>query len=153
MPIRFMLRNEWEIAETDDSTMVASKVAASLQRAGMETEESLPYLLELLGIRGGTEKLAELSPQAIQARTFRILRQLILGAGRGNLVVLEVEDLHWVDKTSEDFLAFLVEGLVATRMLLLATYRSGYRPPWIEKSYATQIALSRLNDQESREVA
>jgi tetratricopeptide (TPR) repeat protein len=103
-------------------------------------------------VREGTEKAAELSPQALQARTFRILRQLILNAGQGTLVVLEIEDLHWVDKTSEDFLAFLAEGLVASRMLLIATYRSGYRPPWIEKSYATQIALSRLTDPESQEV-
>jgi len=152
LPILYMLRNEWEIAETDDSTVVASKVAASLQRAGMETEESLPYLLQLLGIREGTEKLVELSPQAIQARTFRILRQLILGAGQGSLVVLEIEDLHWADKTSEDFLAFLVEGLVAARMLLLMTYRSGYRPSWIEKSYATQITLSLLSNEESQTV-
>lgn len=152
LPILYMLRNEWGIAEADDPVTVAAKVSASLDRAGIDVAESLPYLLQLLGIREGTETLSELSPQALQARTFRILRQLILGAGRGNLVALEIEDLHWADKTSEDFLSFLVEGLVASRMLLLLTYRSGYRPPWLEKSYATQISLSRLNDQESREV-
>ena len=152
LPILYMLRNKWGIAETDDVSTVADKVTSSLQRAGMDAEETLPYLLQLLGVREGTEKLAELSSQAIQARTFRILRQMILNAGQGNLVVLEIEDLHWVDKTSEDFLAFLVEGLVASRMLLLATYRSGYRPPWIEKSYATQVTLSRLNQQESQVV-
>jgi tetratricopeptide (TPR) repeat protein len=37
-------------------------------------------------------------------------------------------------------------------VLLLVTYRSGYRPPWIEKSYATQITLSRLTQGESRAV-
>jgi class 3 adenylate cyclase/tetratricopeptide (TPR) repeat protein len=152
LPILYMLRNEWGIAETDDAAMVAAKVTASLQRAGMDAEESLPYLLQLLGIQEGTERINELSSQALQARTFRILRQMILNLGRGSLVVFEIEDLHWVDKTSEDFLGFLVEGLVASRVLLLATYRSGYRPPWIEKSYATQIALSRLTNQESQAV-
>jgi len=152
LPILYMLRNKWEIAETDDPVTVAAKVTASLRRAGMDAEESLPYLLRLLGIQEGTERLAELSPQALQARIFRILRQMILNLGRGNLVVLEIEDLHWVDKTSEDFLAFLVEGLVVSRVLLLATYRSGYRPPWIEKSYATQVALSRLTGPESQAV-
>ncbi|HTG33387.1 MAG TPA: adenylate/guanylate cyclase domain-containing protein [Thermoanaerobaculia bacterium] len=152
LPILYMLRNEWKIAETDDPAAVAAKVTVSLQRAGMEVEEALPYLLHLLGIEEGTERLAELSPQALQARIFRILRQMILNLGQGSLVVLEIEDLHWVDKTSEDFLAFLVEGLVVSRVLLLATYRSGYRPPWIEKSYATQIALSRLTGSESQAV-
>jgi class 3 adenylate cyclase/tetratricopeptide (TPR) repeat protein len=152
LPILYMLRNEWGIAETDDAATVAAQVTASLLRAGMDVEESLPYLLNFLGVREGTERLAELSPQALQTRTFRILRQMILNAGQGNLVVLEIEDLHWVDKTSEDFLGFLVEGLVASRVLFLATYRSGYRPPWMEKSYTTQIALSRLTNPESQAV-
>lgn len=152
LPILYMLRNEWGIGEADDPATVTAKVTASLERAGLDPRESLPFFLHLLGEKEGTESVAELSPQALQARTFRALRQWILNAGRGELAVLEIEDVHWVDKTSEDFLAFLAEGLVASRMLLIGTYRSGYRPPWIEKSYATQIALSRLTDPESQEV-
>jgi class 3 adenylate cyclase/tetratricopeptide (TPR) repeat protein len=152
LPILSMLRNEWGISETDEAAAVAAKVTASLERAGMETAESLPYLLHLLGIAEGTEPLAALSPQAVLARTFRILRQMILSGGQGELVILEIEDLHWIDKTSEDFLNFLAEGLVVSRVLLLVTYRSGYRPPWIEKSYATQITLSRLTQGESQAV-
>ena len=114
------------------------------QQAGLDAGEPLPYLLRLLGVKAGTEGLADLSPQALQARTFAILRQMILNAGQGGLVVLEIEDLHWVDETSEEFLAYLVEGLAAARILLLLTYRSGYLPRWLEKSYATQITLRRL---------
>jgi tetratricopeptide (TPR) repeat protein len=67
-------------------------------------------------------------------------------------VILEIEDLHWIDEASEDFLAFLVEGLAASRMLLLLTYRSGYQPRWIEKSYATQISMRRLTARDSQSV-
>ncbi len=152
LPILYMLRNHWEIGEADDPTTIRSKIISGLRAAGTEPEEALPYLLLLLGLKEGTERVSELSPQALQARTFRILRQAILNASSGRLIVVEIEDLHWVDEASEEFLAFLVEGLVASRMLLVSTYRSGYRPPWIEKSYATQITLSRLNDQESQSV-
>ncbi len=152
LPILFMLRNEWGISETDEAATATARLTASLERSGMEVEESLPYLLHLLGFAEGTERLAALSAQAVLARTFRILRQMILNGGQGELVILEIEDLHWVDKTSEDFLNFLVEGLVVSRVLLLVTYRSGYRPPWIERSYATQITLSRLTNRESQEV-
>jgi class 3 adenylate cyclase len=152
LPILYMLRNDWGIGETDDTATISAKIAGSLHNAGMEPREALPYLLYLLGLKEGTEEVAELSPQALRSRTFRILRQMILNASPGGLVVMEVEDLHWVDEASEELLAFLVEGLVAAPMLLLVTYRSGYRPPWIEKSYATQITLSRLNQQESQSV-
>jgi len=152
VPILYMLRNAWEISEDDDVPAVTAKAMAGLRRAEMDVSEALPYLLHLLGIKEGTEALAELSPQALQARTFRLLRQTILNESRRRLVVLEVEDLHWVDRTSEDFLSLLVEGLFAAHVLLIATYRSGYRPPWIEKSYVTQISLARLTDAESEAV-
>ncbi len=152
LPILSMLRNESGISEGDEPPAIAAKLTSSLERSGVEVAEALPYLLHLLGIAAGTEPLAALSSQAVLARTFRILRQMILNAGQGDLVILEIEDLHWVDRTSEDFLNFLVEGLVVSRMLLLVTYRSGYRPPWIEKSYATQITLSRLTQGESQAV-
>ncbi|HEX4961024.1 MAG TPA: adenylate/guanylate cyclase domain-containing protein [Thermoanaerobaculia bacterium] len=152
LPILYMLRNAWEIGEADDAAAVVAKVMAGLRRAEMEVAEALPYVLYLFGIREGTEALAELSPQALQTRTFRLLRQAILNESRRRLVVLEIEDLHWVDRTSEDFLSLLVEGLFAAHVLLIATYRSGYRPPWIEKSNATQISLARLTDAESEAV-
>jgi class 3 adenylate cyclase/tetratricopeptide (TPR) repeat protein len=152
LPLLYMLRNDWGIGEADSPSTVTAKVRGSLARAGIDPESALPYLLKLLGIKEGSERIAEISPQALQARTFAILRQLILSAGQGRLVVLEIEDLHWIDETSEEFLAFLVEGIAAAHVLLLLTYRAGYRPRWIEKSYATQISLSRLTDQESREV-
>ena len=152
LPLLYMLRNEWKIGEADDPGAVAAKVRAALAKAGVDPEASLPYLLRLLGVREGTEGLSDLSPQALQERTFRILQQVIRNARQGGLVIVEIEDLHWIDKASEEFLAFLVEGVASARMLLLLTYRSGYRPPWIEKSYATQITLRRLTDEEGQVV-
>src|SRR5207245_4582258 len=57
-----------------------------------------------------------------------------------------------LDEASEDCLTFLVEHLAASPILSLATYRPGYRPPWMDKSYATQIALQPLSHQESLEL-
>src|SRR5205823_3886704 len=64
-------------------------------------------------------------------------------------LILAVEDLHWIDQTSEACFASLVESLAGAPILLLCTYRPGYRPPWLEKSYATQIALRRLTPLDS----
>jgi tetratricopeptide (TPR) repeat protein len=71
-----------------------------------------------------------------------------LRATRRRPLILAVEDLHWIDKTSEEYLASFVESLPGTRILLLTTYRPGYRPPWMGKSYVTQLALQPLSDQD-----
>ncbi|HKI01918.1 MAG TPA: adenylate/guanylate cyclase domain-containing protein [Thermoanaerobaculia bacterium] len=152
LPILYMLRNEWGINEAEDAVAVAAKVSSGLGRAGMNVEEALPYFLRLLGVENGSGKLKELSAQALQIRTFGLLRQWILSVGQGRLVTLEIEDLHWIDETSEELLTLLVERMAAARVLLVLTYRSGYRPGWIDKSYATQISLSRLTDGESEAV-
>ncbi len=152
LPLIDMLRNGWGIGDAEAPAVVADRIRVRLEESGISAEESLPYILSLLGIREEDDRLADLSAQALQARTFHILRQMILNAGRGRMVILQIEDLHWIDQASEEFLAYLVEGLVAARMLLVATYRAGYRPQWIEKSYATQITLPKLTDQESRRV-
>jgi predicted ATPase len=64
-------------------------------------------------------------------------------------LILAVEDLHWIDQTSEACFASLAESLAGASILLLCTYRPGYRPPWLEKSYATQVALRRLTPPDS----
>jgi predicted ATPase len=67
-------------------------------------------------------------------------------------VVLAVENLHWIDPTSEALLASLVDAMAGASILLLATFRPGYRPLWLDKSYATQLALHPLGSDESRQV-
>ena len=61
-----------------------------------------------------------------------------------------MEDLHWSDPTSEEFVASLVERLPGAALLVLGTYRPGYRPAWLEKSYATQLTVPPLSAQDSR---
>ena len=66
--------------------------------------------------------------------------------------MLELEDLHWVDKISKEFLGFLAENTGEARVLMLATYRPGYRPPWIDRSYAIQLPVQPLSRDDSIDV-
>ncbi len=63
-----------------------------------------------------------------------------------------IEDLHWIDKISEEFLGFLAGSTPDARILLLGTYRPGYLPPWIDKSYAGQTPLQPLSRDDSLQV-
>ena len=149
LPILDLLRTHCGITEADSPEAIAQKVRIGLQDVGMDPEEGAPYLLQLLGLNVGTDRLAALSPEAIKARTFETLRQMSLSGSRQRPLILAVEDLHWIDRTSEAWFASLVEHLVGAPIFLLVTYRPGYRPPWLEKSYATQLALQPLSPQDS----
>ncbi len=152
LPVLDILRQTCGILETDTPEVIIEKVRATLEEIEMDPVEGAPYLLQLLGVKEGTEGLTAWSPEATKARAVETLRQMTLIGSRRRPIVCAVENLHWMDRTSEECLASLVESLAGAPVLLLATYRPGYRPPWMDKSYATQIALQPLAPEDSLSV-
>jgi DNA-binding winged helix-turn-helix (wHTH) protein/class 3 adenylate cyclase len=147
-----LLRHNCGMTDADSPEAITAKVQRALQEVGMAPDEWAPYLIRLLGLEAGTDQLAMLSPQAIKARTFETLVHMSVNGSRQRPLVLEVEDLHWIDATSEEWLAALVERLAGVPILVLVSYRPGYRPLWVDKSYATQLTLQRLTPRYSRQV-
>ena len=147
-----LLRECCGIAEGDSLETITTKARAGLQAAGLDPDLETPYLLHLLGMPVASDQFAGLSAEALKVRTFEMLQQMLVNYSRRRPLVLAVENLHWIDPTSEAFLTSLVERLAGVPMLLLTTYRPGYRPPWLEKSYAMQIALTPLGPDDSRQV-
>jgi AAA ATPase domain/Bacterial regulatory protein, Fis family len=151
-PVLDLLRNHCGIIATESPEAITEKVRVSLGEVGMDPAQGVPYLLHLLGVVAEKEELAVLSPEILKARTCATLRQLTLRGSQEQSLILAVEDLQWIDQTSEDLLASLVESLASTSILLLVTYRPGYHPPWLGKSYATQRVLPPLTPRDSLHV-
>jgi hypothetical protein len=148
-PLIDVLRHNCGISETDSTEAITEKVHLALHEVGMETEESAPCLLQLLGVKEGMASMAVFTPEAIRTRTFETLKQMSLKGSQQRPLIVEIEDLHWIDKTSEEYLASLGESVAGAAILLFTTYRPGYRPPWIDKSYATQLSLRSLTPHDS----
>jgi predicted ATPase/DNA-binding winged helix-turn-helix (wHTH) protein/class 3 adenylate cyclase len=151
-PVLELLRQHCGITDTDGPEGITAKVTAMFRAVGMAPEEEAPYLLRLLEVPAGIEWLAQLSPETLQQQTFATLRQMLLNSAQQHPLVVAVENLHWIDATSQAYLTSLVEHLIGIPLLLLVTYRPGYRPPWIDKSYVTQVALQQLSPDDSRSV-
>ncbi len=139
-PILDVVRQNCGITERDTATTVLDKVRFALHEVGMDAVATAPYLLHMLGVQEGTDPIAVLTPEALKTCTFETLRQMSLAGSQRRPLLVAVEDLHWMDTTSEAYLALLVESLAGAAIMLLTTYR----PPWLDKSYATQLALRSL---------
>jgi DNA-binding NtrC family response regulator/tetratricopeptide (TPR) repeat protein len=150
-PLLDVVRQTCGLDEGDSSRVAAHKVRGALERIGADPEVWTPYVRELLSGHDGADGLATLSPAAIKARTFELVRGMILGGGR-QPIVLVIEDLQWIDTTSEEFLALLVDAAAGTQLLFVCTYRPGYRAPWMERSYASQLTLAPLSAADSRTI-
>ena len=129
LPLQDVLRAVCGIEDSDSPAQVAQRVQAASGKLGLSPQEDAPYLLRLLGLDQGGESLIGLTPEAIQAHTLEVLARAILAQGRDRPLVVGIEDLHWIDKSSEAFLVHLVESLAGAPILLLTTSRPGYSPP------------------------
>ena len=149
LPVRDLLRQLWGLPDTSAPDALTTTLQQRLHAAGIVTEDSVPLLRQLLDLPGEAAGLAALSPEARRARTFTLLRQLVLHASQRQPLVLAVENLHWSDPTSEEWLTALAARLGGTAILLVATYRPGYQLPWLAHSWATQVALPPLTPPDS----
>lgn len=148
LPLIEWVRDLCAIRETDDADRTADKVHALLD--GVEgTDEKVPLLLELLGVPVDRELVRRLSPQARRARCFALLNELVFNTAAIRPVVVVIEDLHWIDATSEEWLGGFVPRLGDAAILLLVTYRPPYSPAWLGRSTATQLALPPLTRTDS----
>ncbi len=147
-----LLRSHCRILETDTPDAITERVRTALEEVGMDPYEDSPVLLHLLGIKDAEGSPALSNPEAVKAKTFEVFRRLWINSSQNRPLVMVLEDLHWVNKTSEELLGFLAENAPAARILMLATYRPGYRPPWIDKSYAGQAPLQPLSRDDSLQV-
>jgi predicted ATPase len=118
----------------------------------MASDDWTPCLFRLFGVQEDTASLRDLPPEVLKRRTFDALHQLSMHRSRQQPMILVAENLHWIDPSSEEYLMALVERLPGTAILLLTTYRPGYQPRWMDKSYATQVALRPLTPAESQQV-
>jgi class 3 adenylate cyclase/tetratricopeptide (TPR) repeat protein len=144
LPLFELVHNACGIAADDAPDLAATKIERKIKT--LELDVSLAhYLRHAFGLPTGDPAVAALDPVAIRARTFEALgRLLVAEAGRRPLVVL-IEDLHWIDQTSEEFLAGFVDELPSAPIMLLVTYRPGYSSPWSGKSFTSQLALRPLS--------
>jgi DNA-binding NtrC family response regulator/tetratricopeptide (TPR) repeat protein len=149
LPVLGLIRASCEIVESDTPDEIARKVRTALEALGMAPDDTGPHLLHLLGVKEGAERVAALAPEVIKASAFDALRQVCLRASQLRPLVIVAEDLHWVDTATEEFVAWLADGIASAGILLLVTYRPGYRAPWGDRSYSTQIALGPLSRPDS----
>lgn len=110
-----------------------------------------PFLLHLLGVFT-CPTIHALGPRALQLKTFEALRKILLQGGTARAVVVEVDDLHWVDPYSHAWLEWVQRGISGLPVLLVTTYRPGFFPAWIGRSHTTQIALEPLTEADSRAI-
>jgi class 3 adenylate cyclase/tetratricopeptide (TPR) repeat protein len=147
IPLTDIVRANCGIADGDSPADVEAKISFGLAELEIDPGPRTALLLRMMGLHD--DGADDLTPEAVKQRTFETLLAMCLSGSRRRPLLLVVEDLHWVDRVSEEFLSRLVESIQGAPLALVCTYRPGYQAPWMRASYATQLALPRLTLAES----
>jgi len=148
-PMIDLLKSNFDIREGDEDYRVRDKVTKGLKQLGVDGASTLPYLLELLSVKdSGIDKIP-LSPEGKKDRMMEAVRLIALKGSGISPLVLAIEDLHWIDRSSEDALKYLLESIPGARILLILTYRPEFAHTWGSRSYHSQVTLNRLSNRES----
>ncbi len=142
LPIVDALRRWAGIEDRDDEQGALAKLDARVSGLGGDLAWTLPFLRLLLSLPAGDDAVAGLDAAVRRSETFRALKALTLQAALVAPVVVVIEDLHWIDPASEEYLGFLADAVAATHAILVCSHRPGYRHPFGDRSYHARIALA-----------
>ena len=108
LPVLDILRSYLGIKDEDRETEIKSKLTAKFLDLDASLAEAIVPMQDLLGLTVEDDRYPKLEPIEKRARTFDALRNLFLRLSEQKYLIIAIEDLHWVDKTSEDLEHFLL---------------------------------------------
>lgn len=133
------------IAATDSPAAARARIAARLDQLAPVEPGDRALLNDFLGVsEAGDATEPALSAKARRARILAVMNALVKHDAQVASVVL-IEDLHWLDEASEQFVAALVEAVAATRTVVVLNYRPAYRPSWAGNDNFQEIELGELD--------
>lgn len=138
------------VSQGGHSKLTTSAVAKLFERQGIHDDEAVEIFAYLLGALGRNENLSNSDPKAIHERARRAVFRSLEGMCDNGPVVLAVEDIHWIDPTSQDLLAEAARVVRDFPVLLVVTSRPGSPMNWLEEANPTRITLRPLDHGETR---
>ena len=144
LPFIEVVRGSFQVSAGEAEKEVARKLEMGLTVLGLQSQQNLGLLLNLLGLKAPEARLTGLDGVLIGLRTRELLQQLLEARCRLSPVVMMIEDLHWIDSVSEEVLGKIVDGEAKLRLLILHTRRPEYEPAWLDRPMVAKLRLEPL---------
>jgi len=132
------------------SKLTASAVAGRFRRHGIREDDVIEVFSYLLGAEGRSESLASSNPKLIRERARHAISRALEALSESGPILLVVEDIHWIDPTSREFLIEAARIIPRLPLLLVATTRPGQTVEWPEDAYPSRLPLQPLDPSETR---
>lgn len=144
LPFIEIVQTSFRIADVKNRGDVERRLRRGMEIMGLDAQTHLPYLLNLLGHEVESGLVNALDSEVVGVRTRDALQALLRGRCANSPTILFFDDLHWMDRASEDLLRGIAERDGDLPLLLIRAYRPGYAAPLEGRKGSIEIKLSPL---------
>lgn len=145
-PVRDLLMQRFGVAPGEGADLARQKIAGAVLLAAPELREQLPVLFEFLNLRDAGQVALPIAPEARDSRNRDLFRKICTLQPDRPRVIL-IEDLHWMDQGSLEYLRAVLECPEASSTLVLINSRPTGLPIWLEALPLDRLRLQPLDPQ------
>ena len=152
-PVIAQLTHAAEIRHGDTNSEKLDKLEGLLGQAIDNVQEVAPLFSRLLSIPDeGRYRRLDDPPEAIGEATKSALLDQVFGLGKTKPTIVIVEDVQWIDPSTEELLGSLIDRIESKRILLLCIYRPEYQALWTGQAGVSTVYLNRMGRRQSLEM-
>jgi adenylate cyclase len=142
-PVLELLRDYFGLRVKEAADLSRRRVLDRL--AALSVSEQISFvLLEFLGLADPLRAAIKLDPKTRKTLLLDFVRTLPRSGPRDATTVVIIEDLHWIDAASEEFIEVLADAVVGTTTLLVVNFRPGFAARLMQRSHYRQINMPPL---------
>lgn len=143
-PIMEILKSFFGIVPQDSGNNIHQKIKNGMARVNAEAAVSLAALEDFFSLDIEDPAYLQMNPGERKTLMFEAVRDLLVQASRQKPLIVVLEDLHWLDKATEEFISFFASSISRAGVLLVCIYRPQFEPVWRDTIHYTSIYIPPL---------
>jgi len=152
LPVLQLLRGIFGISETAQEEETRQKIAGTLTLLDEAFKDTLPIWFDFLAVNDPQRPVSKADTENRHHKLFAMIQRLVQAMAERTPMIILVDDLHWIDSSSDALIARLVNSVKNSRTLLLLNFRPEYNRDWMTQSTYRNLPLRALDSEDSREL-
>ena len=115
------------------------------ERAKNGLAPMIPFYRNLLSLKVEDPRFNVLDPEGRKFGSFEAVKNLFLALSEEKPLVIFLEDIHWMDKISEEFFTYFSHCIHGHKILMISAYRPEGAPHWAQGAHYQRLGLETLS--------
>lgn len=150
-PVLELLRDVFQLHANDPPDQSRQRITDLLKARG-NCAQYIPVVLDFMGLQDPARSPSKQDASVRKHRLLAFVREFVRTRPGTTPTIIVVEDLHWIDKASEEYVEALVEAVAGSNTMLLLNFRPDYRAPWMKQSHYREISVEPLEGKQAQEL-